>query len=559
MTPANGAPSAPGPASAGSVAAPPAPPGAARVLVVDDDPGLVETLAWVLRDHGYEVATAAGAAEFTAQLDPGADALGRGARPPDLVLLDILMPDGDGVALLERVKRDERWRDVPVLMLSSAPAEEYTVRALGLGAADFVRKPVRPRELVARVQAHLRAAAALRTTREALRRTEAELARARADAENRRKLVDILHEVTGDLAADEIYHLLARRVARALSVSHCAVVLAAPAGGAGRAGGADAGAEAGVTPGTVTAKTPAVGTVTAGTVTVATAFEDPRLRSVEVSLAHYPEVAEALATMAPVLIEDLATDPRYAAAGGAATGLDGRPVAVRSTLALPFAADRGRSGAFLLRRTRGQPPLTRDDVAFAEAVIGAAVAVVQRAQVIETTRADNARLEHLATTDPLTALLNRRALTERLTTEMERALRYDGTVALLLIDLDHFKRVNDTHGHLVGDAVLRGVAELLVQAVRTSDLVGRYGGEEFLVVLPETDDEGAASFAERVRERVAEHEFRAWDDGRALRMTASIGVATFPAARIENVVDLFARADAALYRAKADGRDRVRM
>jgi len=528
------------------VAVPPPPPGAARVLVVDDDPGLVETVAWVLRDHGYEVATAAGAAEFTAYLEPPAEAGPRERRPPDLVLLDILMPDGDGVALLERAKRDERWRDVPVLMLSSAPAEEYTVRALGLGAADFVRKPVRPRELVARVQAHLRAGAALRTTREALRRTEEELARARADAENRRKLVDILHEVTGDLAADEIYHLLARRVARALSVAHCAVVLAAPDAAAGDGPAADPAADDGAA-------------AAGAAVTVATAFEDPRLRSVEVPLARYPEVAEALATMAPVLIADVATDARYAAAGGSATGLDGRPVAVRSALAVPFAADRGRRGAFLLRRTREQPALTRDDVAFAEAVIGAAVAVVQRAQVIETARADNARLEQLATTDPLTALLNRRALTERLTTEMERALRYDGTVALLLIDLDHFKRVNDTHGHLVGDAVLRGVAELLVQAVRTSDMVGRYGGEEFLVVLPETDDEGAASFAERVREQVAAHEFRAWDDGRALRMTASIGVATFPAARIENVVDLFARADAALYRAKADGRDRVRM
>jgi two-component system cell cycle response regulator len=527
----DGRPASAVPAPGGVLAASPAPPGAARVLVVDDDPVLVETVAWVLRDHGYDVRTAAGAAEFLAYLEPGPEAVGRDARPADLVLLDVLMPDGDGVALLERAKRDERWRDVPVLMLSSAPAEEYTVRALGLGAADFVRKPVRPRELVARVQAHLRAGAALRTTREALRRTEEELARARADAENRRKLVDILHEVTGDLAADEIYHLLARRVARAMGVSHCAVVLA-PAAAAG-------------------APAPA-------TVTVATAVEDPRLRSLEVPLDRYPEVGEALATMAPVLIGDVEADARYAGAGGA-TGLDGRPVAVRSALALPFAADRGRRGAFLLRRTREQPALTPDDVAFAEAIIGAAVAVVQRAQVIETARADNARLEHLATTDPLTALLNRRALTERLTTEMERALRYDGTVALLLIDLDHFKRVNDTHGHLVGDAVLRGVAELLVQAVRTSDMVGRYGGEEFLVVLPETDDEGAASFAERVRERIAAHEFRAWDDGRALRMTASIGVATFPAARIENVVDLFARADAALYRAKADGRDRVRL
>jgi two-component system cell cycle response regulator len=282
----DGRPASAVPAPGGVLAASPAPPGAARVLVVDDDPVLVETVAWVLRDHGYDVRTAAGAAEFLAYLEPGPEAVGRDARPADLVLLDVLMPDGDGVALLERAKRDERWRDVPVLMLSSAPAEEYTVRALGLGAADFVRKPVRPRELVARVQAHLRAGAALRTTREALRRTEAELARARADADNRRKLVDILHEVTGDLAADEIYHLLARRVARALAVSHCGVVLAELDGDA----------------------LPAAGTVAA-------AFEDPRLRSASVPLARYPEVREALDTLAPVLVEDVAADPRYAAPG----------------------------------------------------------------------------------------------------------------------------------------------------------------------------------------------------------------------------------------------------
>lgn len=487
---------------------------AAQVLVVDDDLSFAEGVCWALGEQGYQVQIAGGARELTARM--------AGDACPDVVLLDILLGDGDGVELLKQLKAHARWHDVPVLMLSSAAAEEYTVRALGLGAADFVRKPVRPRELAARVDAHLRAGAALRTTREALRRTEEELVRARADAENRRKLVDILHEVTGDLAADEIYHLLARRVARGLSVAHCAVILA---------GDGDTGV-------------------------VATAFELPKLRAARVPLAEFPEVGRALASGTPVLIEDVGSHPLYA--DRAPVGLDGGEVAVRSSIALPFAVDRAQRGVFLLRRTREQPPLTPEDVAFAEAVIGAAVAVVQRAQVIETTRADNARLEHLATTDPLTGLLNRRALVERLTTEMERALRYDTSVALLLVDLDHFKRVNDTHGHLAGDGVLRGVAELLTEEARSSDLVARYGGEEFLVVLPETDDAGAAVLAERMRERVAGHTFRAWEDGHTLRLTASIGVATFPAARIESVEDLFARADAALYRAKAEGRDRVR-
>ena len=173
--------------------------------------------------------------------------------------------------------------------------------------------------------------------------------------------------------------------------------------------------------------------------------------------------------------------------------------------------------------------------------------------------ADNARLEQLAQTDPLTQLLNRRALTERITAEMERALRYDSTLALLMIDLDHFKKVNDTYGHLVGDDVLRDVGQLLSDTIRGSDIVARYGGEEFLVLLPETDDDGSEKFANRIREAVEEHLFARESLAEPLRLTASIGVAVYPAARIESVEDLFARADAALYRAKADGRNRVRL
>ncbi len=487
----------------------------ARILLADDDPAVLESLGWLLEENGYDVVRTTSGAACLAALEE---------RRPDLVLLDILLPDAQGYDLLQRIKADPRWHELPVLMLSALPPEEASVRALGLGAVDFVRKPYRPKELVARVQAHLRHGAMFRATREALQRTETALQRAQEDAESRRKLVDILHEVTGDLSVSELYQLLVGRAARALGVSHCSVILA-------NAGGR--------------------------TASVVAAVENPKITNLEVSLDRYPELEAALETGQPVLVEDIATHPLYDGVRHV-WGLEGTQVNIRSVIALPFTVDRGAYGVFLVRRTRDQDPLGPADLEFAEAVITAAVSVIQRARMVEHTMADNARLEQLAQTDPLTQLLNRRALAENITAEMERALRYDSSLALLMIDLDHFKQVNDTYGHLIGDDVLRDMARLLHDLVRENDLVARYGGEEFVIVLPETDDAGADAFAERVRAAVKGTGFASRPGEEAIALSASIGVATFPAARIDTVEDLFARADAALYRAKADGRDRVR-
>jgi len=164
----------------------------------------------------------------------------------------------------------------------------------------------------------------------------------------------------------------------------------------------------------------------------------------------------------------------------------------------------------------------------------------------------------LAITDPLTLTLNRRALVDRLDEEMERARRYGLVLTLLMVDLDHFKRVNDTHGHLVGDEVLREVSMIIQREVRTVDIVARYGGEEFVVVLPETAEEGAVAFAERLRQRIAEHRIAGEEGEDALSLTVSIGVATFPSSSIETTDDLISHADDALYRAKAEGRNKVR-
>jgi diguanylate cyclase (GGDEF)-like protein len=177
-------------------------------------------------------------------------------------------------------------------------------------------------------------------------------------------------------------------------------------------------------------------------------------------------------------------------------------------------------------------------------------------ETLESTIADNRRLEELATTDALTGLLNRRALADRLATEMDRAQRYASDLAILMIDIDYFKRVNDTAGHLAGDEVLRGMAGRIQNAVRTVDIAARYGGEEFVVILPETALLGATTFAERLRLGIAAHEFTG--SGGNFRLTVSIGISTFPAADIASADELIARADAAMYRAKENGRDQVR-
>jgi diguanylate cyclase (GGDEF)-like protein len=164
------------------------------------------------------------------------------------------------------------------------------------------------------------------------------------------------------------------------------------------------------------------------------------------------------------------------------------------------------------------------------------------------------QMERLATTDGLTGLLNRRTFNAQLTARLREAQRYRRPLSLLLLDVDHFKKVNDTYGHPAGDAVLRGVAQLAQQQARETDLVARYGGEEMALVLPETDARGALVIAERIRATVAAAQHPT-EQG-ALKVTLSVGVATWPGAG-EDAAGLIESADRALYRAKQGGRNRV--
>ena len=472
---------------------------APKIIVADDDQALTRTLSWILKDNGYEVVTVPGGENLVDHLL---------ADQFDLLLLDIMMPKVDGLQLLERVKTDYRFKDLPVLMISSMPPEEATVRALGLGAADFISKPFRVRELLARVKAHLR--------------TGRELNQARAEARSRTEMVDILQEVTATLKPDEIYQILVRRVARGLRISKCSILI----------GSADD--EAG---------------------TVVAAYENPMLRNLRVDLRRYPEIQQALKTGEVVLIQDVLTDPLYQAVR-AEWEAEGIPVPTRSALALPFQLKGQQVGVFFLRTTAEDAPLNQQDVQFADQVIKAAVAALEKAYDLETAMDGQEHMRHLAETDPLTDTFNRRALSDKIVQEMERAERYGTVLTCLMVDIDEFKRINDEHGHLTGDRVLRSLANLLKREQRAVDVLARYGGEEFTLLLPETGPTGARIFAERIIRRVAAHDFG--EAGRPVHVTISIGVATFPDERITDPESFLKLADANLYKAKADGRNRFR-
>ena len=201
--------------------------------------------------------------------------------------------------------------------------------------------------------------------------------------------------------------------------------------------------------------------------------------------------------------------------------------------------------------------LTRLGLVFLEIATGGPIDEVGPAadsNVEYALRYERARL--MAITDSLTGLHNFGYFKDRLTEERRRAERYQRLLSLIIFDLDHFKRYNDTHGHPAGNEVLRQVATILQQEARETDLVARYGGEELVIVLPETNRKTSWEVAERIRSRVSDTTFTPPGKGLPERVTLSAGVATFPVDATHED-ELIERADASLYVAKAGGRDRV--
>ena len=252
---------------------------------------------------------------------------------------------------------------------------------------------------------------------------------------------------------------------------------------------------------------------------------------------------EAAAQGHTIYVPDISKEPRY-------LHFKGRASSTGSFLAVPLRS-KGRILGVMNMNRRRVDAFSMREVRLAEVIASQAALAIANARLYQET------LE-LSFTDQLTGVANRRQLFQRMEQEFSRSVRFGDPLSILMIDLDHFKLINDRHGHSVGDGVLRGVAMALRRNVRKIDLVVRYGGEEFCVVLPRVGKPEALEVAEKLRRAVAGATLPGPEEAGPLSVTISLGVSTL-GIDAEDVAGLIEKADTALYEAKRQGRDRVAM
>lgn len=333
-------------------------------------------------------------------------------------------------------------------------------------------------------------------------------------------IVELTHLISSTLDPKEVLYFIVKKIAEAIDVSRCSII--------------------------------SIPMKEKKHAYVISTFEDIGKSTIKLELKKYPEIKKALATKNIIFIKDALHDPLMK---------DVRrfiePLGICSIVVIPIIFRHEVIGTLFLRTSRAKHNFTDKELRLCNSIAAASTNAVYNSFLYERLESDKVKLEKYATRDFLTGIYNIRYFYERLEEEFNRAKRYKFPLSCLMFDIDHFKKVNDTYGHRVGDMVLKEMTGCIKKHTRKIDVFARYGGEEFVMLLPQTSLEGAVNEAERLRKTIKALKFKSLGNKRGV--TVSVGVASYPHKKIDVYDDIVGFADNALLAAKRGGRDQVKI
>jgi two-component system, cell cycle response regulator len=476
---------------------------APRILIADDSPLVLRMIEKMMTEAGLQVVTA----------KDGLEALDKAVtQDVQLVILDVMMPRMNGYQACRLLKTEPSTASLPVVILTSRDQEGDRFWGLETGADYYITKDSDPHRILDLVKNILADETQTRSRPREARPSSLDILSHVNDLLDR-KLYEatILSEIgrvaRGFVHFDETFTSVMALVGRVVDF----------------AVGGMAFLEEDDLDLVVVQRRPAPSTVTDE---FKARFLDAVIRERGGAPAGGVQARLLIPQGGPTGVEEKALD-----------GFAAFPVSTNNRLTALLAV----AGRRVTRMAAGAEP-------FLGQVANQAYIVMENSRLFE-------RVRDLSIRDSLTNLYNHRHVMEMISIEFSRVGRYQEAFSVLMIDVDNFKKVNDEYGHPAGDSVLKELARIIKETVRTVDVVGRYGGEEFVAVLPHTTHALALETAERVRRTIHEHVFLAGD--RKIQVTVSVGVASYPSASVDSPSTLIREADQALYRAKEAGRDLV--
>ena len=479
-----------------------------NILLADDNRLVVKITSAILEDADYRVSVAW----------DGLEAINKAyTEHPDLIILDIEMPKINGYQVCRLLKDDEFTREIPVIMLTGRDQQTDMFWGLKTGADAYVTKGFKPEQLLTVIGEQMEAS---RSTRAGQKKVEAP-AKLLDEAGVFSRVIDLLDsKLFESTILNELGSLASLSQDYRQTVGAVLGILARVVGNS---------------VGLVLMFEEEDSIIQLSRPVSAGILEEVKRQALEYAAGYAWEIRN------PERIEVIVLGEENLREAGTAQDRS------FSHIHVPLTAQKKVIGLLMVSHY-ASPAFNRDAQMVLKLVQNQVTIVVDNARLYEAAR-------QLAITDGLTKIYNHRFFQELFEKEYKRSDRYNTVFSMVMLDIDHFKRINDTYGHLCGDEILKGLATLIKSCLRSMDVVARYGGEEFAILLPETNGPEAVQTAERIRRAVEETAFMGTEQG--LKITVSQGVATYPSPDVHDRFDIIAKADEALYEAKESGRNRV--